>query len=414
MMEPGQYKDTPKQAEALKLMGSNKHTLLEGGGRSGKTVRIVRGIVARALHYPGTDHLMARLRLSHARASLWNKTLPDVLNSLGIRGQVELNGYDLTAFFRVKNKVSRIVVGGLDDKERTEKILGLEYATIFLNEVSQITYDTVETVMTRLNPPQGVPSRVWMDYNPPSTRHWGYKIFHERKFPDGRPVPEGDYAWLKMNPADNRENISAEYFDTLETLSLSKRIRFRDGEYGTEEGALWKRDWIKYAAAPENLLRVVVGVDPSGSAAGDEIGIIVAGIDAEGNGYTLADYSMHGSPKEWGEEVVKAYNEFGADMVAAEKNFGGDMVEAVITDMGRSNVNVKLVNASRGKAVRAEPISARYEQGKIKHAKEMPALEDELCTWKPAVDKKSPNRLDANVWAHTELSENSGSMDYVG
>lgn len=413
-MIPGQYKDTPKQAEALKLMASNKTTLLEGGGRSGKTVRIVRGVVARALRYPGTDHLMARLRLSHARASLWNKTLPDVLKSLGIYDQVELDWFDMTVRLRVANKESRIVVGGLDDKERTEKILGLEYATIFLNEVSQITYDTYETVMTRLNPPQGVPSRVWLDYNPPSTRHWGYKIFHERKFPDGRAVPEGDYAWLKMNPVDNRDNLSPEYFDTLDNLSISKRIRFRDGEYGTEEGALWERKWIAYQVAPETLIRVVVGVDPSGSAAGDEVGIIVAGIDAAGHGYTLADYSMHGSPQEWGEEVCKAYDTFGADVVAAEKNFGGDMVEAVITDQGKRQVNVKLVNASRGKAVRAEPISAKYQKGEIKHVKEFPALEDELCTWKPAIDKRSPNRLDANVWAHTELAEGGESLDYVG
>jgi PBSX family phage terminase large subunit len=408
------YRDTDKQREALKLMAANKTTLLEGGGRSGKTVRIIRSMIVRALHYPGSWHLAARLRLSHARVSLWQKTIPEVLSNMRIDGLVRKNHFNMCVDFPLTGGVSKLLVGGLDDKERTEKILGNEYATIFLNEASQISYDTYETVTTRLNPPKGVPPRFFLDYNPPSKRHWGYKIFHEREFPDGRPVPEGDYAWLKMNPRDNADNLDPSYFDTLDNLSISKRIRFRDGEYGTEEGALWRRDWIKYKQAPINLVRVVVGVDPSGSAGGDEIGIAVAGIDNEGKKYVLADHSMHGTPKEWGEEAVNAYNTTKADLIAAEKNFGGDMVEAVITQFGSKAVNVKLVNASRGKAVRAEPISAMYERNEVFHVKEFPALEDELCTWKPAEDTKSPNRLDALVWALTELSEDGGTLEWVG
>jgi hypothetical protein len=413
------YKDTAKQKQALDMMGEYTTSLLEGGGRSGKTVRIIRSMIVRALHYPGTWHLAARLRLSHARSSLWQKTIPEVLSSMRLGGQaVTRNHFDMAVDFRQmvdgQQAVSKLMVAGLDDKERTEKILGNEYATIFLNECSQITFDTYETVMTRLSAPRGVPARAWLDYNPPSKRHWGYKIFHERKFPDGRPVPENDYKWLQMNPADNAANLDPSYFTRLDNLSISKRTRFRDGLYGTEEGALWKREWIKYGKAPEGLNRVVVGVDPSGSAAGDEVGIIVAAAGGDGKKYILDDYSLHASPKEWGEEVVQAYNEHQSDLVAAEKNFGGEMVTAVITQFGSQAINVKLVNASRAKAIRAEPISAMYERGEVIHVKEFPTLEDEYCTWKPMEDKRSPNRLDAAVWALTELGEDSGNMDWVG
>lgn len=414
--------ETPKQKQAVKLMAANQTVLLEGGGRSGKTVRILRSQCIRRLRYPGTDGLVARLRLSHVRSSLWSQTLPFVLKGLGIQDRVELRtAPDMCVVFPHPGGESRLFFDGLDDKERVDKILGREYADIFLNEISQIGYDGYETVTTRLNARKGVPLRFWMDQNPGSIQHWAYKIFHSRKFPDGRTVPESDFAWLKMNPADNIANLNEDYIKALNNLSISKRLRFRDGEYGTEEGALWDRKWFRYGTVPATLLRVVVGVDPSGSAGGDEVGIIVAGIDENGRIWILADYSIHGSPQEWRSEVVSAYDTFGADAIIAEKNFGGDMVEAVITDMGRANVNVVLVTASRGKAVRAEPISAVYEKNiakdeepRILHVKEFPALEDELCTWKPMEDSSSPNRLDALVWAVTALLEGGATDAWVG
>jgi hypothetical protein len=339
------------------------------------------------------------------------KTIPDVLKGLGIEGSVRPNAHDF--YYEFPNG-SRLWVDGLDDKERVEKILGNEYATIYYNEASQIhSYDTIEMVNTRLNPPRGVPGRIIIDYNPPSIQHWGYKVYHKRQFPDGRPVPENDYAWLQMNPEDNLENISEDYITGLQNLSAGKRRRFLDGEYGTDEGALWKRSWIRYQKPPATLVRVVVGVDPSGSISGDEVGIIAAGLGDNGKKYILCDNTLNASPKEWGDEVVRVYDKYVADVVAAEKNFGGDMVEATITQFGTKSVNVKLVNASRGKAVRAEPISAMYERGEVFHAEPLPELEDELCTWKPDEEMKSPNRLDALVWALTELSDEGAGLDYV-
>ena len=391
---------TPKQIEATLLMGRNTTTLLEGGSRSGKSLLIIRNMIIRAIHYPNTWHLAARLRLNHARTSLWKKTIPDCVRLLGIQDKVQFNHSDLILL--LPNN-SRLLVGGLDNKDRVEKILGNEYATIFLNEASQLDYNTYEIVTTRGNPPQGVPFRFWIDYNPPPKQHWGYKIFHERKFPDGRPVPDGDYACLKINPYDNTEHIADDYLQRLQNLSGNKRLRFLEGEYTTEEGSLWKRAWIKYGLAPGDLARIVIGVDPSGSKDGDEIGIIVAGISRDGQLYILADYSLHGTPEEWSAEVAAAYSRYNADVVVAEKNYGGEMVEAVITQMGKNSINVKLVNASRGKTVRAEPISAMYERGQVIHAEQFPELEDEMCTFKQG-ESDSPNRMDACVWALTALT----------
>jgi hypothetical protein len=324
--------------------------------------------------------------------------MPKLLDLMGITSGVKLNRTDW--IYEFPNK-SQIWIGGLDDKERTEKILGQEYATIYENEASQISYDSHETLLTRLNPPKGVPGHNWLDYNPPSIQHWGYKMFHNRKFPDGRDVPGDDYLWLKMNPAEN-PHVSEEYLKTLSNLSAAKRLRFEKGEYSLDSGSLWKRAWIKYSSAiPDPLHRVVVGVDPAGSVDGDEIGIIVAGMYNQ-DFYILDDYSCHGTPAEWAGEVAAAYTKWKADVVVAEKNYGGDMVDHTIRT-ACPGINVKLVTSSRGKIVRAEPISAMYEHGQVTHRIPFLDLEDEYCIYEPGSDF-SPGHLDAAVFALTELS----------
>lgn len=401
------FKITEKQEQAAKLIAKCEKTLLEGGARSGKTILILLALFARALKYANTWHLAVRLRFSHAKIALWQQTLPEAMRFKGMSNKVKLNHTDYYASFP---NGSRLYVGGLDDKDRVEKILGTEWASIFVNEASQVSFDSIETLMTRLNPPQGVPLRFIFDYNPPSKKHWGYKIFHDRQFPDGRPVPENDYGHIRINPIDNIQNLAKTYIPQLEQLSGRKKQRFLYGEYGDEEGALWKRAWFKYKRAPASLERVVVGVDPSGSKTGDEIGIIVVGRDAEGILYVLGDYTLHGTPNEWGNEVEAAYNHHKADVTAAEKNYGGDMVESTITQFGKRNINVKQVVATRGKAVRAEPVSALYEKGLVYHVEEFPELEDELCTTRFEDLTKSPNRLDALVWAITELAGETGEI----
>jgi len=173
--------------------------------------------------------------------------------------------------------------------------------------------------------------------------------------------------------------------------------------------ALWERDWLDELRAirAPTLTRVVVGVDPPGSAQGAECGIIVAGtavFHGQLHAYVIGDRSIRGTPKTWGQAVLSAYNLHEADMIIGEVNFGGDMVEAVIRAAAEadSKFRYKGVRASRGKAIRADPIVAQYEKKRVHHVGTFTALEDELCTWFPG-GGPSPNRLDALVWALSEL-----------
>lgn len=208
---------------------------------------------------------------------------------------------------------------------------------------------------------------------------------------------------------ENRANLSGGFFDYV--IKKYEGTRLGRQELNAElltdaPGALWKREQIdasRVLKAPE-LEYIVVGVDPSASSNGDEAGIITAGRKGE-DYYTLADDSLQGSPDAWARAVVTAYHRHKANLIVAEKNNGGEMVEAVIKQVDNT-VPVKLVHASRGKATRAEPVAAIAEQGRDHHVGTFPALEDELCLWMPG--DASPNRLDAKVWAITELLDSSG------
>lgn len=169
------------------------------------------------------------------------------------------------------------------------------------------------------------------------------------------------------------------------------------------EGALWKQAIIDQHRVPKapRLKRIVIGVDPSGG--GTEIGIIAVGEGYDGHGYVLRDDSQKGrfGARNWGKRSVDTYHELEADLIAAEGNFGGDMVTSNIL-VSDPSVPVRLVHASRGKDIRAQPIASLYESGKIHHVGHFPELEAEMTGWVPG-DKESPNRLDAKVWAATEL-----------
>lgn len=182
--------------------------------------------------------------------------------------------------------------------------------------------------------------------------------------------------------------------------SIGYRMEILAEDVDEAPGALWTRQIIESnRASSVDYDRVVVALDPSVSSEGDEAGIIVCGRKA-GKGYVISDNSIQGSPLQWAKAAVRAYNIHQADYIVAEKNQGGEMVELTIHQVDK-NVPVKLVHASRGKYVRAEPVSAKYEKGFIHHVGQFPALEDEMCLWLPG--DQSPNRLDAMVWGMTEL-----------
>lgn len=230
----------------------------------------------------------------------------------------------------------------------------------------------------------------------------------------------GRWAAFHFSSHDNPHISSVALSEiTKDMTALAIRQEIDAQDIDEAPGALWKRTDIeknRVVKAPDDLSRVVVGVDPNASSTGDECGIITEGVKGE-DYYCLADDSVQGSPETWARAVITAFFRHKADCVVAEKNNGGEMVESVIKqavinaraageDIG--NVPVRLVWASRGKATRAEPISATSEndeklnrKGRDHHVGTFGLLEDELCLWMPG--DPSPNRLDAKVWAMTEL-----------
>lgn len=412
----------PKQKEQRKIIADNMISLSEGGSRSAKTFGILNACFVRACSVPKSMHLVARLRFNAVKRAICYQTWPRLMTARGIpESAIPLNRTD---WFYTFSNGSQIWIAGLDEGPRLEKVLGNDYSTIFMDEASEDSYDAFDILLSRLVPSPGLRGKFILAQNPPSRNHWTYQLFHNRKYPDGRSVPENDFGWIKMNPEDN-PSLPPEYFKTLDMMSAEKQRRFRLGEYSDDQGTLWKREYFKYTNIAEDLTRVVIGVDPSGTVEGDEIGIIVAAttgkVDKDGLELftVLDDYSLHGTPREWAAEINRAYNKWNADLIAAEKNFGGDMVEDVILRNHR-NMNVKLITSSRSKIVRAEPISALYEAGRVEHFIQpqgpgIPALnpfqllEDELCQYEPG-KSKSPNRLDALVFALSELSGDGPSM----
>jgi predicted phage terminase large subunit-like protein len=230
-----------------------------------------------------------------------------------------------------------------------------------------------------------------------------------------------DVVLSKYSTYENRENLAPAFFDSIIRRYENTRLGRQEllAEILTDiEGALWSYDLIEQArispADVPQLNRVVVGVDPAGSVGenSDETALVVAGVGDDGLGYVIDAISGKWLPPEWAARAIALYRKHKADRIVAEKNFGGDMVESTIRAVDAS-VSFRAVSASRGKLIRAEPVAALFEQNRVKIAGSFPKLEDELCSY--CGTGKSPNLLDAAVWALTEIAlapKNDGIIDY--
>ena len=415
---------TSRQQQAQNILaGDATHIMLFGGSRSGKTFLLVRNLVMRALKAPKSRHAILRFRFNAVKASVVHDTFPKVMDVAFNGVKYTLNKTDWFAEFE---NGSQIWFGGLDDKERTEKILGQEYVTIYLNECSQIPFTSQGIATTRLaqkvaqslegREDTPLKPRMYYDCNPPSKVHWAYKLFVEKRDPDTKkPLakPE-DYACFQINPEDNTENLTDGYLETLSSLSVRLQKRFKRGEFAdATPNALFNDEdidkWRVMDGVLPDFIRVVVSVDPSGSgdvdnADNDAIGITVGALGTDGNAYLLEDCTVKAGPATWGKIATDAFDRHDADVIVGEVNYGGAMVAATIKTC-RARTPFKAVTATRGKAVRAEPFSALYEQGKVRHVGLFRDLEDELVAFSTVgyTGENSPNRADAWIWALTEL-----------
>jgi phage terminase large subunit-like protein len=215
---------------------------------------------------------------------------------------------------------------------------------------------------------------------------------------------------------DNAANLAPAFLSQIVA-------RYRGTRLGRQEldaeilddvpGALWTYAMLEDRRPAPDLTRCVVAIDPAVTSGedSDETGIVVAGLGVDGRGYVLADRTCRLSPDGWARRAVGAFDDLAADLVVAEVNNGGEMVRATLATV-RPTISYRAVHASRGKQIRAQPIAALYEQGRVSHVEVFPELEEQLTTWTPE-SGTSPDRLDALVWALTELFLEAPDIDEI-
>jgi predicted phage terminase large subunit-like protein len=319
-----------------------------------------------------------------------------MLRDATLRTFVELTrGAGVLESFKQSNMLARLINGteimfrSADDADR---LRGPNIGWFWLDEAAMMPVDVWNIMLGRL---REKPGRAWITTTPRGDG-WIYDKWVRNA--------KAGHAIIRSSSRDN-VFLPADFVDNLQSAYTHRFARQEvDGEFLLDvPGALWKRE-ILDANRVDNvrvLNRIVVGVDPKASAEADsETGIVVVGAGPDGHAYVLGDYSMDGTPEQWAQRVAYAYEQHEADRVVVEINQGGDMATSVLRATG-VRLPLQAVRASRGKATRAEPVAALYEQGKVHHMGNLPGLEDQLCNWVPG--DKSPDRLDALVWAISAL-----------
>lgn len=413
--KPPGFVKTDKQIQAVKAMNRFDHCMLYGGSRSGKTTIAMRQILLRAMKKP-SRHLVVRRTFNSVTRSIVNDTLPKVVDgffpglSLHVSYKLLKSPHCYLTVPTVCGGLSEIWFGGTD---KPEKLLGNEYSTVYANECSEIIYDSILLMRTRLAENSGLKLKFIYDCNPPGKKHWTYVEFHERLIPDSKDPSLIDSGFLLVNPTDNKNNLPDGYIEkTLGSLPKRQRERFKDGLFLSDiEGALWTDLMISIARSlePGEYEEVVIAVDPAvtNNPDSDETGIVVAARDKYKQGVAIDDLSGKFSTRVWAQRVVNAYHKYNANWVICETNQGGDLIKDAIKSIDRT-VKIKGVHAKTGKFSRAEPVSAIYEceEGQVPivcHIKHLPELESEMTEWVPFSSKGSPNRIDALVYALTHL-----------
>lgn len=375
-----------------------RYFLVTGGRGSGKSWSVALSLLNQT-DYENEVILFTRWTLTSAFISI----IPEFIQKIELMNRE--SDFEITQS-EIINKItgSRILFRGIKTSQGTatanlKSISGV--TTWVLDEAEELVdedvFDRIDlSVRSVLRP-----NRVILLMNPSYKSHWIYKKFVVNK--------RKDTTYIETTYLDNKENLSDSFLQTAEQTRQENLHRYEHLFLGKwlddAEGLLWNRpilDRARIVSKPD-LKRIVIAIDPAATSnmESDETGIIVAGKDQDGKGYVLEDLSGKYSPNEWGKIAQQAAKNWNADCIVAEKNMGGDMVESVIKSTG-TPTRIKLVTATKGKYVRAEPIYSLYEQHKIYHVGHFPLLESQMITFDP--DKgKSPDRVDALVWGMTEL-----------
>jgi len=375
-----------------------RYYLITGGRGSGKSWTL--SLFLLNLTYEGGHVILfTRWTLTSAFISI----IPEFIDKIELMNKEA--DFEITQS-EIINKItgSKILFRGIKTSQGTatanlKSIAGV--TTFILDESEELNdedvFDRIDLSIRAANKP----NRVILVMNPSYKSHWIYNRFVKQKI--------SNCTYIHTTYLDNERNLSQSFIDQAQRVKQENLHRYEHLFLGIwlddAEGLLWSKpliDKIKIASKP-NLERIVIAIDPAASANldSDETGIIVLGKDMHGKGYVLEDLSGKYSPNEWAKVASQAFKNWDADCIVAEKNTGGDMVESILRSQN-TTARIKLVTATKGKYVRAEPIYSLYEQNKIYHVGSFPILEKQMVTFDP--DKgKSPDRVDALVWGFTEL-----------
>ena len=370
----------------------------KGGRASGKSHLFAHMMISRMLIDPNLKCICIR-EIQKSLEFSSKQILVDKINAMGY-----------AHFFDIQqNRIKRIggegvvTFQGMQDHtaETVKSMEGFKVAWVEeAQSLSQRSLDLLDPTIRAEN------AEVWFSWNPYKEDDPVEQLFKNN---ENAVLVHANY---KDNPFLN--DATREMAERQRLNNVQKYNHIWLGDYIKEvEGALWNADLIEANRVdgddiPE-LSRIVVAIDPAvtGGKNSDETGIVVAGRAAHGQKYyVLEDATLRGSPDQWISRAIAKYHQYEADRIVAEVNQGGDMVQKLILDSDRS-VAYKAVRATRGKMLRAEPIAALYEREQVFHAGRFPELEEQMIFYNGS-GNVSPDRLDALVWAITELSQSSG------
>ena len=382
---------------------SNRYFLVTGGRGSGKSWTLSLFLL-NLTYEEGHVILFTRWTLVSAFISI----IPEFINKIELMGKE--SDFEVTQSEIVnKHTGSRILFRGIKTSQGTatanlKSIAGV--TTFVLDEAEELVdediFDRIDLSVRAVDSP----NRVILVMNPSFKSHWIYKRYVANQRQDTK--------YIHTTYLHNQSNLSQSFIDQAKRTKADNLHRYEHLFLGKwlddAEGMLWNRAIIERARMPKapEMQRIVVAIDPAATAnmESDETGIIVCGKDKAGYGYVLEDLSGKFTPNQWAGIANQAAKNWNADCIVAEKNQGGLMVESVLRSTG-TQTRIKLVNATQGKYVRAEPIYSLYEQGKIYHIGQFPILESQMITFDPEKGK-SPDRVDALVWGFTDLLINVG------
>ena len=375
---------------------NHRYYFITGGRGSGKSFHVAVFLL-NLTYEAGHVILFTRWTLVSAEISI----IPEFLEKIELLGRQ--GDFDIKEGVITNTKTgSKILFKGIKTSagNQTANLKSIQGVTTWvLDEAEEVTSEDVFDKIDLSIRHKSLPNRTIMVMNPSYRGHFLYTKYAIANRPDT--------SYIHTTYRDNEANLSASFLAEAERTRQANLSRYNhvfQGEWTDDaSGLLWNRNIIERQRVKEHpeLKRIVVAIDPAitSHAESDETGIVIIGKD-DNNAYVLEDLSGRYTPNQWASIAVSACKRYGCSVVA-EVNQGGDMVTQVIRNLDPS-VHVKQVRATKGKYMRAEPVYALYEQGRVWHVGEFPLLENQMVAFNPDVGD-SPDRVDALVWGVSEL-----------